>query len=210
MPAPNEYQKIGSKEKAVRAAAGLFHANGYVATSVDDILRKAGVTKSNFYYHFRSKEALGISVLDFWEEQAAAERLEPTLYNDSLRPLERLRALGDALITFMESTNCSGGCPFGNWTLELADGWPEFRKRLSASFNRFTERVSSIIREGQQAGEIIDHTSPNELAAMYLAQLQGALLLCKAHKNTNPIQQTFDAAFALMATPATSTTEIHA
>lgn len=39
-------------------AARLFHERGYDGTTMDDLARKLGVTKSAIYYHVRSKEEL--------------------------------------------------------------------------------------------------------------------------------------------------------
>src|SRR5690349_11922693 len=47
------------------AAARLIGSRGYVQTSVDDVIREAGLSgKSHFYHYFRSKEELGYEVLD--------------------------------------------------------------------------------------------------------------------------------------------------
>jgi AcrR family transcriptional regulator len=46
------------RERLLRAAAGLFAAKGYAATTVRDILRAAGVTAPALYYHFGSKEGV--------------------------------------------------------------------------------------------------------------------------------------------------------
>src|SRR6476646_5610910 len=53
----------GSREKILKCAHDLFYCVGYHATSVDDILRDCGVAKSNFYYHFRTKDDLALEVL---------------------------------------------------------------------------------------------------------------------------------------------------
>ena len=54
---------MGAKEKIVAEASQLIHTKGFNNTSVQDILDAASVTKSNFYYHFDSKEQLGFDVL---------------------------------------------------------------------------------------------------------------------------------------------------
>ncbi|HEY1603352.1 MAG TPA: TetR/AcrR family transcriptional regulator [Pirellulales bacterium] len=57
---------IGSSEIAeriARAAARLFAAEGYDATSVRNIVAAADVTKPTLYYHFESKEALAQTLL---------------------------------------------------------------------------------------------------------------------------------------------------
>ena len=54
--------------RLLRSAAKQFAANGYQATSVDDICSGAGVSKGAFYHHFESKQALFIALLDSWTE----------------------------------------------------------------------------------------------------------------------------------------------
>ena len=52
-----------SREKILSNAAELIRTKGYNHTSIQDILQAASVTKSNFYYHFESKEQLAFEVL---------------------------------------------------------------------------------------------------------------------------------------------------
>ena len=51
-------EKSGVAREIARAAAKLFAAIGYDATSVRMIVKAAGVTKPTLYYHFGSKEGL--------------------------------------------------------------------------------------------------------------------------------------------------------
>ena len=46
------------KQQLVDAAAELFAANGYAATRIQDICRRAGVAKGLFYWYFPTKQAL--------------------------------------------------------------------------------------------------------------------------------------------------------
>jgi AcrR family transcriptional regulator len=47
-----------SKEEFLQAALDLSLKKGFYATSVDDIVKKAGRSKGGFYHHFKSKSAL--------------------------------------------------------------------------------------------------------------------------------------------------------
>ncbi|MEV0831157.1 TetR/AcrR family transcriptional regulator [Nonomuraea rubra] len=44
------------KHRLAEAAVALFDENGYDATTVDDIAARAGVSRSTFFRHYRSKE----------------------------------------------------------------------------------------------------------------------------------------------------------
>ena len=50
--------EIGTEEKIVRAAYGIFLLYGYHGSTLQQIAEKAGVNKSSVHYYFRSKEKL--------------------------------------------------------------------------------------------------------------------------------------------------------
>jgi AcrR family transcriptional regulator len=55
-----EAQKQLTQEKLVDAARGVFHAKGYNAATIDDIVDAAGASRGTFYLYFHSKgEVLG-------------------------------------------------------------------------------------------------------------------------------------------------------
>src|SRR3954452_11725538 len=55
---PVKAERGVTAREIARAAAKLFAATGYDATSVRMIVKAAGVTKPTLYYHFGSKEGL--------------------------------------------------------------------------------------------------------------------------------------------------------
>src|ERR1700704_452027 len=52
------------------AAADLFATSGYAATSIEDVVSRARVTRGALYHHFRSKEDLFEAVYTELEEAA--------------------------------------------------------------------------------------------------------------------------------------------
>src|SRR5919201_4638646 len=52
-------QRSAARREAILAAAlDEFSAQGFTATRLDDVARRAGVAKGTIYVHFRDKEAL--------------------------------------------------------------------------------------------------------------------------------------------------------
>jgi TetR/AcrR family transcriptional repressor of nem operon len=45
-----------SKTRLLNTALNVIRAEGYAATTVDDICHAAGVTKGSFFRHFKSKD----------------------------------------------------------------------------------------------------------------------------------------------------------
>src|ERR1700760_828953 len=53
-----------AREQIIRAAAHQFAHRSYSVVSLDDILREAELTKGAMYFHFRSKHALALALID--------------------------------------------------------------------------------------------------------------------------------------------------
>src|SRR6059058_4571764 len=58
-----------------QAATRLFAERGYAATTVDDIVEAAGVTKPILYRHFESKQELCIALLERYRDELVAAPL---------------------------------------------------------------------------------------------------------------------------------------
>ena len=50
--------------RILHSSAGLFAEKGYLGTSVNELLERAGMTKNAFYSYFPSKEALAVAVVE--------------------------------------------------------------------------------------------------------------------------------------------------
>jgi len=57
-------QSDKTRRALLDAARTLFTAQGYVATSTEEIVRRAGLTRGALYYHFRDKAALFEAVFE--------------------------------------------------------------------------------------------------------------------------------------------------
>lgn len=61
---PAEATEKAVEQRLLDAAIQLFTERGYTATSVREIVERAGVTKPALYYHFASKEDLYLAILN--------------------------------------------------------------------------------------------------------------------------------------------------
>jgi TetR/AcrR family transcriptional repressor of nem operon len=173
---------MSSKEKVLQVALELFFRNGYLGTSVDDIIEQAGVSKSNFYYHFKSKEDLGVAVLAHRGVDLQSV-IGKTLCNANLEPKERLHRFLDFLVEAQEARYDRGGCPFGNLVAEMSQHSERFRCQLSEMFGGLTASTAEVISEGQRRGDFRRDVASEDIALIVVQTVQGMLLLTKCHKS---------------------------
>jgi AcrR family transcriptional regulator len=83
------------------AAARLFAERGYAATTVEDIVAEAGVSKPMLYRHFESKKELQMKLLEHRRDELAAAPLDSFLQGKG-EPKQRLPAMIDAWFAHVE------------------------------------------------------------------------------------------------------------
>ncbi|GIW48338.1 MAG: putative HTH-type transcriptional regulator YxaF [Deltaproteobacteria bacterium] len=182
-------RKASSREKILKAASELFHERGFQQTSVDEIVEKSKVTKSNFYYHFKSKEELALEILDARIKNFEEDFISSVLKNPSIPPAQRLENFYKRVEKLHQSLNCRKGCPFGNLAIEMSDLNEKFRIRLSRFFKSWESALENCVREGIERGEFRKDIDPKLIASLILSQIEGAIMMVKTHKTTEPIKE---------------------
>lgn len=92
------FERQGSIEEA---AARLFAERGYSATTVEDIVAAAGVSKPMLYRHFESKKELHMKLLERRRDELAAAPLDEFLRAQG-DPDEQLSAMSEAWFAHVE------------------------------------------------------------------------------------------------------------
>jgi AcrR family transcriptional regulator len=104
MPNKNVARGEATRSQLIAVATRMFAAQGYEDTSIEAVLREAGVSRGSLYHHFASKEALFEAVLEDVEAKVGERALNATAGADSpvaaLRAgcLEWIRVAGDPVV----------------------------------------------------------------------------------------------------------------
>lgn len=77
------------RRQILDSAQILFARKGYAATTINDVMAMAGVSKGGFYHHFDSKESL-LEALACRMAKAALKRIQPLLDDPCIDPFARL------------------------------------------------------------------------------------------------------------------------
>jgi AcrR family transcriptional regulator len=80
-------QGAGTREVLVAAARKLFGRQGYAATSVEEIVEDAGVTKGALYHHYADKEARFRAVFEQVQREVSDAAVAQFLLPDSWEAL---------------------------------------------------------------------------------------------------------------------------
>ncbi len=166
--------KPNHKNRILDAGLEVFYQQGFHGSGVQDVVDHAEVPKGSFYNHFKSKQALGLEVLETYWNAGNGARAELRSTNKSpLKRIDRhLAALGYD----------KNGCLIGNFSAELA-GIEEFRSRISELFESWKSEVAACIREGHEDGSIRDDAKAEDLAEFIVEGMQGAQLKAKIEQD---------------------------
>ena len=91
------------KQELIRIAYRMFVSKGYERTSVDDIIREAGIAKGTCYYYFKSKEQMLEEVIEMML-QAEAEKAKTVLQADLSVPEKVVGIIASIQITREEQS----------------------------------------------------------------------------------------------------------
>lgn len=98
----NRRLPAAERRKLIEAAAArLFARAGYAATTVEQIVTEAGVSKPMLYRHFESKQELQMKLMERRRDELAAAALDGFISTEG-PPEQRLPAMVDAWFAHVE------------------------------------------------------------------------------------------------------------
>jgi AcrR family transcriptional regulator len=148
-------------------AVGEFIARGYDATSMEDLSRAAGITKSSFYHHFAGKEALLRAALELALSRLFAILDEPGATGGT--PVERLRHIVRGQVEVLTED-----LPYVTLLLRVR-GNTETERWALEQRRAFDAHVAAIVREAVEQGEVRAEVDP-ALAARLLSGLVNSVV----------------------------------
>jgi len=131
----------------------LIYKKGYQSTSIDDIIATTQVTKGAFFYHFKSKEEMGLAVIK--------ERLTPGMVAFSTSFLKEPGDVRTNIYKMMEALLLKNdffvveyGCPVVNLVEEMSAINPAFQKLLKRLTINWQSEIESALAAAQDSGQI--------------------------------------------------------
>lgn len=156
----------------LQKAFELIYVKGYKTTSVDDIIATTEVTKGAFYYHFKTKDEMGIAIVN--------EIMRPTLTSSFIEPLEKEQNPIDAIYSLIHNLLVKNkfmkveyGCPAANFTHEMTPWNEDFRKVLDDITDKWMKAMSAAIEKGKVKGYIRKDVNPKQVTLFVMSGYWG-------------------------------------
>ena len=168
-----------ARSRLLDAAMQVIRAQGYSATTVDDICRAAGLTKGAFFHHFKSKEDLAVAAAAHFS--GMAERLFAAApYREPADPLDRLLGYIDFRSAIIDGPISGFTCLLGTMVQEAYDTHPAICRACETYIG---VHVADIAKDIEAAKALYAPEAPWSALSLALhtqAVLQGAFILAKA------------------------------
>ncbi len=176
---------MGQKGEALRqrivvSADQLFYQKGYESTSFSDIADDVGISRGNFYYHFKSKDEILNAVIE--TRLAEIEQMLNEWSKQYTDPKQRIVEHIDILTNHQDKIK-NHGCPVGSLCAELA--------KQNHSMLRDANRMFAVQRDWLtvQLKELGLEKEARQVAMHLLARSQGIATLTNAFEDQNFLRQ---------------------
>ena len=173
-------EAVSTRERLLIAAMELFTTQGYEATSVAEILKRAGVNSGSLYYFFDNKHDLLVAGLEFFKTLLYPIVMQPA-FSRQADPIERIFAVladyrGRLLMTDLEYE-----CPVGKLALEVARHSPAAREKIAENFAAWRDHMRDCLDEA--ADRLPASVDRNGLAIFVLTTMEGAVMQARTHRD---------------------------
>ena len=170
-----------SRDRIIGKANRLFYTKGYNQTSFADVANDVGITKGNLHYHFRSKDDLLESVIDYrlktiteqlaqWDEQFPDAK-------------DKLRRFAQMLLN-EQNDLVRYGCPLGSLNVELGKCQLNLKSKAKQMFDLFQQWLEKTFKE-------LGKKNSKSLSQHLIAMAQGAALVGYVYSDAKLIKEEY-------------------
>lgn len=180
-----------ARTELLEAAVDVIRAQGYSATTVDDLCTAAGVTKGAFFHHFESKQALAVAAARHWST-TTGELFAGAAYHDHPTPAQRVLGYVDFRRSLIGDDPAAYSCLVGTMTQEAFATHTDIREACAASILGHAETLEADIDAALSEQARTDGITASSLAVHTQAVLQGAFVVSKAADDPSVVTDSLD------------------
>jgi AcrR family transcriptional regulator len=170
-----------TRERIVDVSAELFRRQGYSATGVKQIVAAAQAPFGSVYHFFPGgKEQLGAEAIR--HSGALYEQLIRAVFDPAPDVVTATRAFFAGAAAHLAETGYEDACPIATVALEVSSSSEPMREACADVFESW---IAAGARRHEQAGIAAERA--RELTIAMIAALEGAFVLARALRSTEPL-----------------------
>jgi len=160
------------REQITQASLDIIASDGVKGLTTSAIAGRVGISGANLYRHFQNKDEILNSVV----AKIGADLRQNLRAVHDAAPEDPLLKLKKLFRRHLEYTENNKGIPRLVFSEEMHITNVPLKEKLLRIINSYTKEISSLIRDGQEAGIIKQNMDPQALALTMVGLIQVTLL----------------------------------
>lgn len=167
-----QFKTEATRNLIAETAFQQFYKNGFKATSVNEIMKAAGLSKGAFYHNFKNKDELGVMVVKGELNTMIYDAMISPLYAEGkAKPILKNTFLNK--IKAFTSDEKLMGCPVNNLINEIGGSPNLLNEALKGLIDTWLKALIMIIQRGHKDGSIKAETNPQQAAIYLVSSFEG-------------------------------------
>jgi TetR/AcrR family transcriptional repressor of nem operon len=156
-------------------AINLFWEQGYLASSVDEVVRRSGVAKYGVYGEFGSKRELFKKALDQYAKDRHRDIQAPIRSPSASLP--EIKKFFENAVIMMTKDNLRRGCLVVNTGIEMGMRDQEFKDFVDAFFDETTTVMEKCLDNAIERKQVRKFDDVTAVASYLVTEFRAALML---------------------------------
>lgn len=180
---------------ALHQTMDVFWCKGFEATSLADLLKATGLSKSSLYATFGGKRELFVAAFDAYREERAREMHQILVHAPAREAIEHFFR---KIVTDAGNGDTSRGCMSINQAVEMAPRDADIRTRVFQDFALIEGALALAIERGQAEGSVKNTESARNLARLLVLGFPGLQVMVRAGGDKSLLDETLNLLLSIL------------
>lgn len=173
-----------TRTKMLLSAAEVMRERGAAGVTIDEVLTRSGAPRGSVYYHFPDGRNQILTEALRYAGDAITADIDNAAGRGAMALLRQFVELWERLLA---DSDFNAGCP----VVAAAIGSADDEVRLTAEAGRIFAHWRTALTRAFVADGFADPDA-DSLAVMSIAALEGAVVLCRSIRSTDPLRKVHD------------------
>ncbi|TKJ40351.1 TetR family transcriptional regulator [candidate division LCP-89 bacterium B3_LCP] len=175
-----------TKARIIAATIDLLQERGYHATGLNQIVQESGTPKGSLYFHFpNGKEEIVAEAIHTTQIYVGGMIKQALDSNDKVG--EAIYAVAKGMAQHLKDSDYYKGCAVASITMDMSGGSNRLQKACDAAFQSWL-----MLYENRFIKAGFPQSQAKSWAILSFSIMEGALLVCRAQRDTEPLDLAAD------------------